>query len=108
MTNFQFCYWLQGYFEISKTKTLDKNKILLIAKWQQKISEPFGIFTEWLQEVLQFLKKQNYRKEWLDLYLPAIENNLNSIFFHEIDNSYTTTLSHEELLRIHNGTNDEK
>lgn len=32
MTSRDFCFWLQGFFEVSKEKTLDKEKVETIKK----------------------------------------------------------------------------
>ena len=108
MTNAEFCYWLQGFFEISRQVQLDKHKIILIEQVFKKINEPLGVFTQWFAEVLVFLKKQNYQEASIHYFLPEIQKNLNSIFEHVIDNSYDTDLSPEYLKKIHDGKNHDK
>ena len=103
MTNQDFCYWLQGYFEITKNPAFNKNKVLIIRDSINKINQPLGNFTQWLSNVTSFFEEQNYRKELLDYFLPEIINRLHSVFFHVIDNSYDTSLSAAEAQHIHDG-----
>lgn len=108
MTNKQFCYWLQGYFEISTQSRLDKNKVVLIESMLNKINEPYGAFTGWLQDVLLTLKSNQYHAPLIDFFQNKIRAELNGIFLHVIDQSYETTLTQKELADIHfgNQTND--
>lgn len=103
LTNQKFCYWLQGYFEITHEAHLTKEKILLIDGLLSKINEPLGYFTQWLSDVTSFFKEQNYRQELLNYFMPEIQHRLNSIFVHVIDNSYDTDLTREEAKKIHDG-----
>lgn len=103
MTNQEFCYWLQGYFEISRESSLNERKVLLIASQLEKITEPLGIFTGWLQEVILYFEKLNYQTETLRCFTDLIKSNLNSIFFHVIDNSYTDGPAPAEWQLIHDG-----
>lgn len=103
MTNQVFCYWLQGYFEISQQVNLTKEKIYLINQQLSKISEPLGDFTQWLKDLFLYLEAQNYKKSLLDYFLPDIRDQLNLIFFHVIDNSYNAEISQIELKKIHDG-----
>ena len=103
ITNHEFCYWLQGYFEISKTVSLNQNKILQIIAKLLSIKEPLNEFTEWLKELTIFLGEEDYRQGLIDYFLPIIQKRLNHIFYHVIDNSYETTISLEDSLLIHNG-----
>jgi hypothetical protein len=105
MTNQDFCYWLQGYFEITITPAINKNKILIIRDSLNRINQPLGEFTQWLSDVISFFEEQHYRKELLDYFLPEIIDRLHAVFYHVIDNSYDTPLSAEEAKRIHDGVN---
>lgn len=87
MTNQEFCYWLQGYFEISKITMLTKEKIALINGSLKKINEPLGEFTQWLAKVHAFFSDQHYKQEFLDLFLQEIQSELNDLFLHVIDNN---------------------
>lgn len=109
LTNQKFCYWLQGYFEISKKEcTLTKEKIALINGSLTRITEPLGPYTQWLSDVLQFLIQHEYSKDFVSFFLPEIKDRLNSIFMHVIDVSYDTELSLEESKKIHDGKSDDK
>src|SRR5689334_8900690 len=103
MTNKEFCYWLQGYFEISQEVVLTENKLISIANSLKNISEPFNIFREWLADVVSFLSSEKYRPALLALFLPTIRDQLNSIFHHVIDNSYDRQVTLEEAKKIHDG-----
>lgn len=103
MTNQQFCYWLQGYFEISHSSDLTPEKILIINDVLLKIDEPLGFFTQWLANVFKYFATQAYNQELLNYFLPEISRRLNGIFYHVIDNSYDTLISQEESQQIHDG-----
>lgn len=104
MTNQLFCYWLQGYLEISKAPTLTKGKALLIKDSLHQIREPLGYFTQWLSDVLDYFCTQGYNQALLTFFIPEIALRLNSIFLHVIDPSYQMTITPEEAQHIHNGT----
>jgi hypothetical protein len=108
MTNQLFCYWLQGYIEISQHVILTKSKINLIDQHLNKISEPLGDYTRWLKELLLYLQSQDYRQPLLDYFLLDIRDQLSLIFYHVIDNSYDTEMSHLELKHIHDGLTNDK
>lgn len=103
MTNQQFCYWLQGYFEISASLSLTQAKVILIDKTLARINEPLGTFTQWLDQLCDYLASIHYRQNMLDYFCPIIAEQLNVIFYHAIDGTYDTPLSLDELRRIHNG-----
>lgn len=103
MTNQEFCYWLQGYFEITRKATLTKEKVLVIDGALRNIDAPLGEFTQWLSDVLSFFATQQYKQELLTYFLPEISDRLNLIFYHVIDNSYDTDISLEESKKIHDG-----
>lgn len=103
MTNQDFCYWLQGYFEISREPDLTKNKMLIIQAALSSITEPLGYFTQWLSGVISYLASLNYKEELLIYFLPDIIAELNAIFVHVIDTSYDMNISLEEAKRIHDG-----
>lgn len=103
MTNAEFCYWLQGYFEISKECSLDRKKILAMEVMFKQIQEPLGSFTQWFSDLLLFFQDREYRQETLDFFTPIIQQNLSSIFHHVIDNSYTEGAPPAEWQDIHDG-----
>lgn len=103
MTNQEFCYWLQGYFEISQKPELTKGKILIINQEIANITQPLGAFTQWLSDVCAYFERQQYKNEILNYFLSEIIIRLNSIFQHVIDNSYDRKISLEDALDIHDG-----
>lgn len=103
MTNQEFCYWLQGYFEISLAPDLTVEKIKNIKHTLAEIEQPLGTFTQWLFDVIAFFEKQQYKQSIMDYFLPEIMKRLNSIFQHVIDISYDRKISLEEALKVHDG-----
>jgi hypothetical protein len=102
-TNQQFCYWLQGYFEITPNPTLTKNQIQQIEKKLTSITEPLGIYTEWLYKIIQAIAANEYHDRFIQLFYPSIRRELNGIFAHVIDNSYDTKHSSDYLQAVHDG-----
>lgn len=82
MTNKEFCYWLQGYFEITKKHSFTEERVRVIHYRLNNIIEPFGEFTQWLSEVLLFFSEQQYDQHFLDYLLPKVANRLNDLFDH--------------------------
>lgn len=72
----------------------------------QTIEDPLWPFPQWLQSVCDYCKQQGYRPETLAYFQPLIQNTLNNLFKHEIDNSYETDYSPQELQMIHDGDLD--
>lgn len=104
LNNQQFCYWLQGYFEISNGPVvLKQRQIELIDQTLQSISEPLWPLLSWIQSVCDYCKIQGYRSETLAYFQPLIQDTLANIFIHVVDNSYEVTSSAEERQRIHDG-----
>ncbi len=108
MTNQKFCYWLQGYFEIGINVTITSKVVQQIRTQLDLIDEPLGQFTSWLQKVCDYIETKKYSDAICDHFTPIIKQSLNSIFFHVIDNTYTTDKTKDELLRIHNGEHFDK
>lgn len=73
----------------------------------EKIEKPLGLYTQWLFNLTQYFAGIEYRQTMLDYFLPIIQTNLNQVFLHVIDDSYDTTMTHEERLNIHNGSQHE-
>ena len=103
MTNQLFCYWLQGYFEISRKIAFTQEKILQIKNRLETINEPLGEFTQWLSDVVNFLVEENYKQGLVNYFLPIIRDRLNGVFYHVIDRSYETLLSVDSAKKIHDG-----
>lgn len=56
MTSVNFCYWLQGYFEVAKPETIDKAQVELIQKhlsmvFAYEIDPSFGQDNETLNHI---------------------------------------------------------
>lgn len=105
MTNILFCYWLQGYFEISNTVILEKFHILKIEENLAKITEPLRTELKWLEDVCHYFKSMDYKKETLNYFMPYMQQMLNSVFYHFIDNDKDIEYSIEELEKLHEGNN---
>lgn len=103
MNNQSFCYWLQGYFEIVREPHLSKENLLTIRELLNNIREPLGVFNQWLVEVINFLERQDYNQEMLDIFILEIKKRLNLVFYHVIDQSYERNISLEQLVKIHSG-----
>ena len=106
MNNVAFCYWLQGYFEIAKTPVLNVSQVQCIENRLIEIVDPLGDgpFIAWLREVVSFIKHCDYDSSIINHLQPVIMRELAYLFKHDIDNSYATTISPEDLYKIHNGT----
>ena len=106
MNNISFCYWLQGYFEIANSPTLSADSVKYIEKQISRLQDPLGdgAFITWLRRVLVFIQQNQYKQEIINLLQKTIITELSYLFKHDIDNSYATTISPADLLKIHNGT----
>lgn len=101
-TNQTFCYWLQGYFEVSGKADLDAVRIKIIADALSNISEEKGDFTAWLAQICETVMITN-NQELINRFAPLIQSELNQIFLHVIDQSYDTDKTLEYLLDVHQG-----
>ncbi len=107
--NQDFCYWLQGYFELSQHASLTQRHIELIDTMLNAIDEAPGSYTAWLGQVVYAIKQNHYHQPIIDFFASDIKDQLNSIFEHVIDTSYVTPYSSSFLHAVHTGTlkNDE-
>jgi hypothetical protein len=103
LSNKQFCYWLQGFFEISEENLITKEQIILINNKLQMINEKYGQYTRWLKEVIELTLKHGATKDQIGFFNNSIRDNLNKVFMHVIDNSYETKIDQETLQNIHDG-----
>lgn len=108
LSNQLFCYWLQGYFEISPNATLDAERVKLIQHMLQQITEIHGTFTAWLNNTLLAIEANDYPQILIEKFTPIIQEELNNIFIHVIDQSYCTEKSLDHLKRIHDGKQNDK
>lgn len=104
-TNQDFCYWLQGYFEINGQADFDESALLLIAEKLLAITQPWGDLTRWLNGALHFLRVGQYDREAILSFSTELQNQLNAVFEHVIDNSYATSHSKTYLKAVHEGIN---
>lgn len=103
MLNKEFCYWLQGYFEISEQPQLNEGSIKIIQQKLFCITESLGLYTHWLSGVLGAIETNNYHQPIIDIFTNHISRELNHIFIHEIDNSYITENNPYYLHQLHTG-----
>lgn len=104
MTNQEFCYWLQGYFEISKNIAFTKEKIMIVMSELKKVHEPLDSFTQWLMDLILFFASMDYKQKILDYFQSDIQLRLNSIFYHVIDVSYeNSSIGRKHAKKIHDG-----
>lgn len=98
-----FCYWLQGYFEISEHPELNRERIELIKSTLQTVTEDYGDFTSWLSKTINALEQNNYQEFLVKRFSKIIREELYNIFVHVIDDSYDTDKSKEYLISVHDG-----
>lgn len=103
LSNKQFCYWLQGFFEISEEDLEAEKQIIVISNKLKMIGEEHGDFTGWLKEVIEFILQQGASEDKIKFFNNTIKTKLNNIFHHVIDNSYETDLDKKTLQDIHDG-----
>ncbi len=102
----QFCYWLQGYFEIACNPYLDVEKLLIIKDQLSRIKGEKNEFIAWLERVCDYIEKTSNVSVTLDEFFPVIKSSLSSVFYHAIDDSYEG-VSRQERHQVHEeGLND--
>ncbi|MHB1948994.1 MAG: hypothetical protein ACYCQI_12880 [Gammaproteobacteria bacterium] len=104
-TNQDFCYWLQGYFEINSHADFDQSTLHQIAEKLLEITQPWGELTRWLNESIHFLRIGQYNREAIIAFSSVLQDRLNEVFEHVIDNSYDTPHSKTFLKAVHEGIN---
>jgi hypothetical protein len=97
-----FCYWLQGFFEISINPRFGLKEIKEIQRYLNQVSESFP-FIVWLKEAINVMEVNEYHPPVIAFYKKAITEELNSLFLHVIDPSYDTSYTPDELWTIHQG-----
>ena len=108
MKEFEFCYWLQGYFEIAKSRG---EEIKLTEAGLECINRHLGLvriheghlgsFTAWLQGVIDAGAGMNDNGEVSADVIDKITTQLGSMFKHEIDPSYPSN-QQSQLSQTHN------
>ena len=110
MNTQEFCYWLQGYQEISDNVLLNKEKLVIIGNRLAKCIQEHGVppykdsFVSFLADILLKIDAENFSTTIIEHYQEKIFERLNSVFLHVIDDSYETDLTREELQSIHDGS----
>ncbi|CEG55947.1 hypothetical protein [Legionella fallonii] len=101
MTNILFCYWLQGYFEITSKPFLEVTHIKKIQTQILNIKEQLSSEVQWINNVCNYLEEMDYKEETLNHFMPLIQFSLNSMFYHYIDNSKDIDYTIDEFQRLH-------
>ena len=108
MKNIEFCYWLQGYFEITdQVDTVEELRLSQIECIENHLKlvekhESLGSFTSWLQGFLEYHLLSQGRVAMNDEGVDKIRAKLAHCFKHVIDNTYSNA---SELNKIHNTDN---
>jgi len=103
MTPRDFCYWLQGYFELSgkDLKELNDEQIGIISSHLQMVfaynTDPKGEGTDFCYIMLGYLQINRKRK----FDVKYIQSELNKCFKHEIDPIYGDESMQNQLNDIH-------
>lgn len=92
MDNMQFCYWLGGYFEISRKRSIepylneDQLKIVKLAIEEVERENPWTCgFIQWLQGVLDATRVLNPKGADYQNLSRAIKMTLDKVFEEEVD-----------------------
>lgn len=105
MTNRDFAYWLQGYFEIGNPNRIDINAFDIIKKHialvfaHEKNPNDFMVNLKWVFD-------QPKKVDCTEAQTAEIKNNLGSLFLHEIDPTYGDKEHQKKLDGIHNKIED--
>lgn len=92
MTQFTFCYWLQGYFELFDTQTVSKEQVEIIKQHLDIVQNKEGVFCNWLDGYLDIKGLD----KWNETQTQKIKIKLSEEFFNIIDPSYPK--AEQELL----------
>lgn len=96
MNDFQFCYWLMGFYELYGPKKISLKQLYLIKEHLKLVAEKEIFFTIWLDGFLAMKNSDLTEKDCQDIL-----DKLRLCFFKIIDPSYPRHLQ-ADLLRIHN------
>jgi hypothetical protein len=89
MTNKEFCYWLQGLFELGEPKELTVKQMKAIQahiNLARQVDGSLNEFTGWLEGVLEIW--QHLKTDLPSEVVVKIKDRLSSKFQHDIDPSY--------------------
>lgn len=84
----EFCYWLQGYFELSNTDALTPSKISTIRNhlsMVEKVEGELKGFPAWLCGALDALSFDNNTGQVEEKYANMIKEKLDTSFKHVVD-----------------------
>ena len=105
MESIQFCYWLQGSFELNDNKSLTAHQVELIDKhlamvftYEKEIKINFVI---WLRGVMD--AEGPVIGPMTTIKTTMIREKLNGVFEHVIDPTYGDKAMQDKLNEIHNG-----
>lgn len=96
MNNFNFCYWLQGYFELSESNSVPKETVSVIQEHLAIVQPKNGVFCSWLEGYLDMVGVD----AWSEEVTKKIRAKLSNEFLTLIDPSYPKN-EQEELHRLH-------
>ena len=100
MDSLNFCYWIQGYFEITNPKEIGVKETETIynhLKLTLRCDDEPEKFVVWLNGYYELAKPKSIDRKTTQL----IKDRLNSIFQHEIDPLMGGPEIQEELNKIH-------
>jgi hypothetical protein len=103
VTNILFCYWLQGYFEIAAHAPLDESIVRAIERKIAAIEETLTPGMLWMQKVCSYLRHIGFKADTLEYFRPLMEQYLNSMFYHYLENTLMKIYTLDELEQIHAG-----
>jgi hypothetical protein len=90
----EFCYWLQGYYEISGSALMSPNQLTIVRRHLDMVAiheKGDGRSVQFCTELRQLLSNGSYFGLAPQLpaeTLRAVAKKLNEVFLHEIDPSY--------------------
>lgn len=113
MTPRDFCYWLQGYFEISDSRYFKNDRQVLCLRkhlemcikymeMNQEARDQNPRAAEFVSTTNQVLSYTNWERDSINALLDKVSTRLNSVFKHEIDMSMGDDGVQHELNIIHN------
>lgn len=98
MHEFQFCYWLQGLFEILHPEHLDTNQVNCIKQHLELVEHKNGQFCNWFEG---FIDSRGI-EPWNNSTISKVQERLSNEFRTIIDPSYPPEIQ-EQLYTAHRG-----
>lgn len=99
MKTVEFCYWLQGFFELTgEAAVLDGPRIDMVRRHLGlvRLEGSPGTFVTWLEAALDMMGDA-----WTPRETAKVRAKLHEVFVHEIDASYG--LNKKEAAAVHSG-----